>query len=382
MNSTEAQIAKSYWRFDLPGEVSIPVAKPRLPSFDAIASYLRRIDESRWYSNGGPLVQEFEKRLAAHIGQGTARVATVANATVGLTLALLAHNRPMGTLCMVPAWTFAATAHAVQLAGLVPWIVDVALTNWALEADAARDLLRDAPGPVSAVIPVSPFGAPIDFASWKSFRDDTGVAVVIDAAASFDTVHATAVPAVVSLHATKVLGIGEGGFVVTTDSDFIEEVQKRANFGFWNSREATGRSINGKISEYAAAVGLASLDAWPATRADFARVACTYRNACGSEPDVVLQQGFGDRWITSTVVVAAQDECADVIGRALAANGIGSRRWWGGGLHRHSAFEKLPRGETKNTELLVDRVIGLPSWRDLPDQQIVQICDVVCSARG
>jgi hypothetical protein len=58
--STEVERAKSYWHFDLPGEMSIPVARPRLPTTDKIAPYLRRIDASRWYSNGGPLVQEFE----------------------------------------------------------------------------------------------------------------------------------------------------------------------------------------------------------------------------------------------------------------------------------------------------------------------------------
>ena len=57
--STEVERAKSYWHFDLPGEMSIPVAQPRLPTTDEIAPYLRRIDASRWYSNGGPLVQEF-----------------------------------------------------------------------------------------------------------------------------------------------------------------------------------------------------------------------------------------------------------------------------------------------------------------------------------
>ena len=64
----------------------------------------------------------------------------------------------------------------------------------------------------------------------------------------------------------------------------------------------------------------------------------------------------------------------------LSANGIGSRRWWGGGLHHHAAFEKLPRAKTKNTDLLVDRIIGLPCWRDLSNEQIVRICDIVLSA--
>jgi dTDP-4-amino-4,6-dideoxygalactose transaminase len=232
---------------------------------------------------------------------------------------------------------------------------------------------------VAAVIPVSPFGAPIDFASWQAFRDETGVAVVIDAAAAFDTICAASVPAVVSLHATKVLGIGEGGFVVATDANFIEELQKRANFGFWGSREATVRSLNGKISEYAAAVGLAALDTSPVTRAGFARVARTYREAFAGEPRIVMQPGFGECCVASTVVVAAEKPGAEALARALAANRIGSRRWCGGGLHRHAAFEQFPRHQTTHSDMLVDRVIGLPCWRELPNEDIAQICDVVAS---
>ena len=319
-------------------------------------------------------MQEFEERLAAHFGAG-ARVATVSNATIGLTVALLSHELPHGSLCMVPAWTFAASAHAIQLAGLVPWIVDVDLTSWALEPDVARELLRDAPDNVSAVMPVSPFGAPIDYAAWEDFADATGVAVVIDSAAAFDTLRAAHVPSVVSLHATKLLGIGEGGFVLTKNGDFIEEIQKRSNFGFWNSRESKVRSLNAKISEYAAAVGLASLDLLKTTRADFERVARAYIAA--PSPHVTFQKGFGDHWISSTVIVTTDD--AEATARALAARRIGTRRWWGGGLHRHGAFKSLPRGETPNTDLLVERVIGLPCWRDLPNEQILQIRDLICS---
>ena len=369
----------SYWQSEPAGVVRIPVAKPRLPSVGEIAPYLSRIDETQWYSNGGPLVQEFESRLATHAGGRTTRVATVANATIGLTLALMAYELPIGSLCMVPAWTFAATAHAIKLAGLIPWIVDVSPVSWSLEAPAARELLRDAPGPVSAVIPVSPFGAPIDFASWQAFHDENGLAVVIDAAAAFDTIRAASVPAVVSLHATKVLGVGEGGFVVATDANFIEEVQKRANFGFWGSREAAVRSLNGKLSEYAAALGLAALNSASLTRADFLRVARSYRAAFASEPEIVMQHGFGEHWVASTVVVAIENAGAEAIARALAANQIGSRRWWGGGLHRHAAFAQCPRHLTTHTDKLVEHVIGLPCWRDLPNKEIAQICDVVLS---
>jgi dTDP-4-amino-4,6-dideoxygalactose transaminase len=378
MTSIELRELESYWQSEVPG-VSVPVARPRLPTADEIAPYLHRIDKSHWYSNSGPLVQEFEERLENHFGQEKARVATVSNGTIGLTAALLAHELPRASLCMVPAWTFAATGHAIELAGLIPWIVDVCLTSWALEPDASRELLKNAPGKVSAVMPVSPFGAPINYDAWESFRDDTGLAVVIDAAAAFDTVRATSVPAVVSLHATKLLGVGEGGLVLTSDANFAQEIQKRSNFGFWYSRESKVQSLNGKMSEYTAAVGLASLDSWQRARADFERVGRAYRRGFAGEPNVVLH-GSADRWVSSTVVVVARDPLADAIGQALAAKGIGSRHWWGGGLHRHAAFEHFPRAETKNTDNLVNRVIGLPCWRDLPDGEVARVCDVVVSA--
>jgi dTDP-4-amino-4,6-dideoxygalactose transaminase len=376
--SLTSERTDSYWQYDAAVDLELPVARPRLPPADEILPYLRRIDQSRWYSNGGPLVQEFEARLAAHAGGGS--VATVANATLGLTLALLACEPPTGALCMVPGWTFAASGHAIQLAGLVPWIVDVDLETWALEPAAARELLHRAPGPVAAVVPVSPFGQPIDGTKWESFQDETGVAVVIDAAATFDTIRARAVPAVVSLHATKILGVGEGGFVISTNSDFCQELQKRANFGFWGSRQATVRSGNGKLSEYAAAVGLAGLQSWEPTRADFARVAMRYTEAFSGQSRVNLQEGFGGQWVSSTVLIAVPERGAEEVGRALSANRIGTRRWWGGGLHRHAAFAECPRDRTANTERLAESVLGLPCWRDLPNDKIDAICELVLRA--
>jgi dTDP-4-amino-4,6-dideoxygalactose transaminase len=344
--------------------------------------YLEQIDRARWYSNGGALVLEFEQRLARHCGDADAHVATVANATLGLTLALLVLDLPERTLCMVPSWTFAATGHAILLAGLIPWLVDVNAASWSLEAEAARDLLKKAPGAIGAVIPVSPFGAPLDFKPWERFRAETGIPVIADAAAAFDTIRASTIPAVVSLHATKICGTGEGGFIVSTERPIIEQIQKRANFGFWNSRESTARSFNGKLSEYGAAVGLASLDEWSETRADFLRVARFYRQNLSAQEGIQLQVGFGESWVASTVMVESQTRDAETLSDLLAKNGIGSRRWWGGGLHRHRSFQDFPRHRVAQTEALAERVVGLPSWRDLPNETIGEVCALLVSGAG
>src|ERR1051325_6827293 len=81
---------------------SIPVMRPKLPSTERLAPYLQSIDASRVYSNYGPLTLSLEDRLAAHyrLSQGT--VGTVANATVGLAIALAIQHPPPGTLCVMP----------------------------------------------------------------------------------------------------------------------------------------------------------------------------------------------------------------------------------------------------------------------------------------
>ena len=86
-----------------------------------------------------------------------------------------------------PAWTFSASAHAAREAGLTPFFVDVARESWALTPEIAEAALRQAPAKVGAVMPVAPFGAPLDYQGWEAFADETGTSVVIDAAAGFDT---------------------------------------------------------------------------------------------------------------------------------------------------------------------------------------------------
>jgi len=74
----------------------------------ALGPYLRAIGSARWYSNSGPLATGLEERLADYLGVPEDGVVTVANGTLGLTLALLALEAKPGTLCMMPSWTFAA----------------------------------------------------------------------------------------------------------------------------------------------------------------------------------------------------------------------------------------------------------------------------------
>ena len=318
--------------------------------------------------------------MERHFRLAPKSITTFANATLGLALALAAQGVRPGTLCAIPAWTFVASAHAATVAGLVPYFVDVDSSSGMLDPDRIGEEIARAPAPVSAIMPVAPFGQPIDIAAWDRLRSRTGLAVVIDAAASFDLLRPRETPAIVSLGATKVMGIGEGGFVASTDTSLIRSVRTRANMGFHGTRRAVVSAVNAKLSEYHAAVGLAALDEWTAARAEWMAAAQTYRAALAESDRLRFQDGFGQSWIASTCVLSLANSSATRVGRVLAAVDIDTRRWWGDGAHVHPATATCPRSMLPVTEALSHSTIGVPFYRDLAATDIRRIADVILSA--
>src|SRR5262249_12257967 len=148
-----------------------------------------------------------------------------------------------------------------------------------------------------------PFGAPLEVDAWQNFEERTGIAVVIDAAAGFDSAAPSRIPLVVSLHATKILGAGEGGFISTADNRLLERARAACNFGFQGSRNAVLPASNAKMSEYHAAVGLAALAQWVDTRRRHARIAEWYEEALRHLEGVSLQPRHGHGWVTGTTSV-------------------------------------------------------------------------------
>jgi dTDP-4-amino-4,6-dideoxygalactose transaminase len=284
----------------------------------------------------------------------------------------------------MPAFTFAATAVAAELCGYQPYLADINADTWMLEADHLRD--HPALGKIGVVIPVAPFGRPIPQLPWQAFRDQTGISVIVDGAAMFDAGNAPleqffgAVPVVLSLHATKGFGTGEGGAVVWTDSDGIDRVTRALNFGFFGVRDSRSPSTNGKMSEYHAAVGLASLDGWAKMRQAYLDVANRYHWAmeqaglgrrCLLPPDIGMTYAIF-QCQTSLEAKRVQDE--------LRQGAIEWRLWYGAGLQTHAYFADLPREALNTTEEVMPRLVGLPMAPDLTDEQIARVVARIVSA--
>jgi dTDP-4-amino-4,6-dideoxygalactose transaminase len=334
---------------------------------------LQSIDERRWYSNYGPLANHLEERIGSYLGMAESGVVTTANATIGLTATLLARKVAAGSLCIMPSWTFAATPHAARAAGMIPWFHDVDRCTWALNPEEVLETLKDISGTVGAVMVVSPFGAPVDLLAWEVFEDRTGIAVVLDAAAGFDTILASRIPVVVSLHATKILGAGEGGFVATTDVDLLDRIRTCCNFGLRDTRSALLPSLNGKMSEYHAAVALASLARWPETRKQHVTITEWYCRGVADLEEVALRPGYGKGWVSGTTTVMLSAGLVAQAAEQLLERGIDTRAWWGDGCHVQPAFADCPRGPLPVTESLGPRVLGLPHFPDMRQHDVDRV---------
>jgi dTDP-4-amino-4,6-dideoxygalactose transaminase len=350
-----------------------------LPAYANIAEYAEKIDANRIYSNFGPLVSEFEKRLAARTGHGPENLLLVSNATSGIALTLSKTRRAEGHLCIMPSWTFCATAHAAILTGLTPYFVDVDRNTWVLSHEAVQQAIQNLGDAVAAIVVVSPFGSPVEMERWDQLSSFTGIPVIIDAAAGFDAVRPGKIPVIVSLHATKILATGEGGFIASDDTALIRILKSASNFGFRDGRVIRQTGTNAKMSEIQAAVGLAALDSWDETRAAFLKVARLYRHHLSGLSFDPFQAGFGKQWISTTCVLKLERSTADEIRAQLNDAAIDSRSWWNQGCHREPAFASFPAGDLSITSDLAAHTISVPIFRDLNVEGVEFICSKLTS---
>lgn len=247
----------------------IPLLIPEVPSAYDLLPWLERIDISKSYTNFGCLVVELEKAFSEKFQVDIDNVTTVANATLGLELALQALSLPKKAKVLIPNLTFVATATAVIRAGYEPVLADVDIKSWLLTPEIAIEALNSID--ISAVIPVATFGLAQQMKAWCDFEKETGIPVVVDAAGAYgsqwlDGMHGTLV---FSLHATKNLPAGEGGLVVSTRLGLAKKVRQLSNFGINLNRQNSmpvgllaSLGTNAKMSEFHAAVCLASFEKW------------------------------------------------------------------------------------------------------------------------
>lgn len=359
------------------GRYRIHCLVPDLPQAAELLPWLARIDANRWYTNSGPLVREFEQRLGTFIGGGVSCV-TLSSGMSALELGLQALGIGAGRRVLLPALTFPATALAVSRCGAEPVLCDVDADTWSMTPSIAREAL--ARERIDAVMPVACFGRALPAADWDEFVRDTGVPVLADAAAALGAQQpGRRLHLACSLHATKPMGVGEGGLLVSPDGALTEAVRRLANFSFDHALVYSTLGTNAKLSEYAAAVGLVQLQRWPLLLQRRRELFDDYRRRLAALPQVRLQP---NETPPATLCVRLPVDAA-AVGAALAQSGIETRRWYLPPLNEHPAYRDARRigpagGERLPvTEQLATSLLGLPFHSRLTSEDVATVVEAV-----
>jgi dTDP-4-amino-4,6-dideoxygalactose transaminase len=367
----------------------IPFLKPMLVELDDYAPLLAEMDRVRQYTNFGPLNTRFETRIVDERMGGEGAASTVCNATLGLMLAISDMKRP-GRYAVMPSFTFAATPLAAQWCGLEPYFVDVDPEGWVLDPTKLRRALDELGRDAAVVVPYATCGTHMDLRPYEALVHD-GMPVVVDAAPCFGTsldgrqFGAGFSGAVVfSFHATKAFPIGEGGLIYSADAAFIRRIKLASNYWFDSGRESNGLGLNAKLSELGAAVGLATLDRFPAVVDRRRALYRTYTRMLDEAG--VLQEGWSVQGVRGEAAyqwlpVLAPDAAArDRLMRLAAERNIELRRYFVPPCHEHPQFADAPRGDLAMTNRLGDCVVSLPLWDDLNDEMIRRVVGTVVDA--
>ena len=236
----------------------INITKPFLPPQEAYASYLSAIWQRQWLTNMGPLSSELELKLKNYLQVN--HLLFVTNGTVALQMAIKALGLT-GEIITTP-FSFVATSSCIVWEGGTPVFVDIDKSSLNIDAN----LIEAAITPKTvAILATHVYGNPCDVEKIAEIGAKYNLKIIYDGAHAFGVnVNGKSIfeygdISTCSLHATKLYHSIEGGLLVTKDADLLKKLSYIRNFGFNGPEAFAELGINGKNSEFHAAMGLCNL---------------------------------------------------------------------------------------------------------------------------
>ena len=333
----------------------------------------------------GPRVAAFEQAFAAYVG--TKHAVAVANGTAALHLALLAHGITAEDDVIVPAFSFAATANTVLLAGARPVFVDVSDDDFNIDVSAIDAATTPR---TRAIVAVHLYGQMCDIDAVAAICARRGLVLIEDAAqavgASVGTIRAgSAGTGCFSFYATKNLTTGEGGTITTSDDAVAERARLLRSQGEPTRYVTDELGYNYRLTEIAAALGHAQLPKLDA-RNDVRRANAAHLNdlLTGNEKIVIPRELPGRRhvWHQYTVRVTAGREARDLLQASLRERGIESATFYPTPIHKQPLYQRLGYGDAEMpvAERLAGEVLSLPVHPALSASDVEAIAAAVNEA--
>ncbi|MGH3135395.1 MAG: DegT/DnrJ/EryC1/StrS family aminotransferase [Gaiellaceae bacterium] len=319
----------------------------------------------------GPKVEEFEGAIASVVG--TAHAAAVSSGTAALHLALLALDIGPGDEVIVPAYTFPATANAVELCGARAVLVDIDPDTFVVDAAAVAAAVTSR---TRAMMAVHLFGRPVD---WEALQTAVSQEVVLieDAAGALGAHYrgtpcgALGVLGCLSFHPRKIVTTGEGGAVTTDEAGLDAAVRRFRHHGWATLGDLPQPGFNYRLPDLLCAIGIPQLARLEQLLAARERVARWYSERL--EHFVLTPSAAeGDRhgWQAYVVQLDRRDEALAALREAGIEAQIGT---WA--LHRLDPYRA--QGTFPGADRAFERALALPFATTTTEEEVERVVEVL-----
>jgi dTDP-4-amino-4,6-dideoxygalactose transaminase len=336
----------------------------------------------------GPKLEEFEQAMARYIG--TSHAIAVNSGTSGLHLCIRALGISEGDEVIVPSFAFIAVANAPRYERATPVFVDIDPST--LNIDPAKIEAAITPR-TRAIVVVHTFGLPAALADILEIARRHQLFVIEDACeaigAEFEgrKVGSFGDAGVFGFYPNKQMTTGEGGMLVTNDSQIAVLAKKLRNqgrgaAGEWLEHEELG--YNYRLAELNCALGIEQLERIEAIVDRRAAVAGEYQRRLENHPDLELPPiALACRRISWFVYVirlrghGAPGHRGKVL-QAMASRGIACGRYFAP-IHLQPAYRTQPHRcmDLTHTELIAPRTLALPFFNRITSAQIEEVCETL-----
>ena len=236
----------------------IPVSKPFLPPKEEYDKLIKDVWDRVWLTNNGPLVNEFELKLKKFLK--VPHILYVSNGTIALQIAIKSLDIK-GEIITTP-FSYVATTSSIVWEGCKPVFVDIDKETWNIDYTKIEEAITEK---TEAILATHCFGNPCHVKQIQKIADKHNLKVIYDAAhcsgvrLNGKSVLSFGDISTLSFHATKLIHSIEGGAVVSNSPEQIKKMAYLRNFGHNGPYEFSGLGINGKNSEFHAAMGIVVL---------------------------------------------------------------------------------------------------------------------------
>lgn len=351
----------------------ILVTKSFLPPISEYNEYLKRIWDSRWLTNCGPLATELENKLKKRFGVKYAFF--VSNGTIAMQLAMKALNID-GEVITTP-FTFAATTNAIIWEKCTPVFVDIDPSTFAIDSSKIEAAITPK---TKAILAVHVFGYPCNVNAIEKIAKKHNLKVIYDAAHAFDveiggkSILGFGDISTLSFHATKLFHTGEGGLIVTNNDEVAKRIVSLRNFGYVGE-DVVEAGVNAKNSEIHAAMGLVNLKHIEVIKTKRKGIVSEYKKLLMGTNlhDVAYFRDIKYNNSYFPVIFESEDMLLTVFD-ALAQENIIPRRYFYPSLNTLSftKYKSCPISES-----IATRVACLPLYHDLNIQTVRKIVKII-----